>query len=255
MPENLSFAFWVVDMVGVVLNGIIGGSIAKRRHFDLIGFVVLAVLSALGGGAIRDVLLMSGRPLAVQDPTYLMGAIAGAFLAFVLNLKGRAWNTFYRLADAIVLGAWAATGTAKALGLGVHWLPALMMGLVTAVGGGMIRDISAGMIPHVFGGNNLYATPALLASLIVLAGYQLQLGHGVVLIAATIAGAALAMAADAWGLRLPIHGDGTYTRAREKFGATARWRRGTARRARHSKALARLRLRRRLDREADERGD
>lgn len=252
MPPEIAHAFWFVDMVGVVLNGIIGGSIAKRRRFDLVGFVVLAVLSSLGGGVIRDVMLMAGRPLAIEDPTYLMGALVGAFIAYLMDLQGRAWNTFYRLADAVTLGAWAATGTIKALGLGVHWLPALGMGLVTAIGGGVIRDVSAGLVPGVFGGN-LYAVPALLSSVTVLLGSVLRAPTLAIMIAATIVGATLAMAADAWGLRLPVHGDGTYTRAKQKLSAAAHWRRGADGLARRNKARLRLRLSRQAARRREDR--
>ena len=229
MAEEFALAFRIVDVAGVVLNGIIGASIARRRHFDAVGFVVLAIVSALGGGIVRDVLLASGRPAAIDDPAYLIGALGGAAVAFFLRFSGRGWRVFFLFADAVVLGAWAATGTAKSVAHGVHWLPALILGVSTAVGGGMIRDVTAGSVPQVFGGNSLYATPAVLSGAVYLAGTAAGLSGSASLVVATLAGATLAAVSQAYGWRLPVHGDGTYTAARERL---ARVRPGGVRRRR-----------------------
>ena len=111
-------------------------------------------------------MLASGPPIAITDPYYLIVAIAGAAVAFVLPLEGKWALRLILVGDGLVLGTWAATGATKTLGLGFGIMPALLLGLVTAVGGGMIRDIAAGNVPAVFGGNNLYAVPALVGAVI-----------------------------------------------------------------------------------------
>ena len=159
--------YQTLDLIGVVLNGAIGGSIARQRNFDIIGFAFLALFSALGGGMLRDTLMQRGTPAAIAEPMYMGMAILGGLLAMVIHLKGRAWELFRVHGDAIILGVWAVTGTTKALTYGMPWASAMFMGMLTAVGGGMIRDIATGSIPSIFGGNTLYATPAIFSSAIM----------------------------------------------------------------------------------------
>ena len=106
------------------------------------------------------------------------------------------------MADCLSVGCWAATGTVKALGAGLAWPPAILLGIVTAVGGGMIRDIAVGRLPAIFGGNTLYATSALLSSglMALLAG----LGHETAGMAgAIVLSAVVSVAARRFGWRLP----------------------------------------------------
>ncbi|WP_138443297.1 trimeric intracellular cation channel family protein [Sinomonas susongensis] len=156
--------FDTVDLTGVLANAILGGAVARELKLDPVGFVVLGIVSGLGGGLLRDTLLQVGFPVAFTNSGYLIFAIAGAAVAFVLPLKGRFARGGLLFADSLALGCWAATGAAKALGAGLGWLPAILLGVLTAVGGGMIRDIVIGRLPVIFGGNTLYATGALIGS-------------------------------------------------------------------------------------------
>lgn len=162
-PEILAI-YQISDLIGVVLNGIIGGTIARKRNFDIIGFLFLALFSALGGGMLRDTLIQEGAPAAIVDPAYLTLAFAGAVTALAVNFKGRAWELFKVHGDAIILGVWSVTGCVKALSFELPWLAAIFMGALTAIGGGMIRDVVTGDVPQVFGGGPLYAIPAVLSS-------------------------------------------------------------------------------------------
>lgn len=192
----------VLDLIGVVLNGVIGGSIARQRGFDLVGFFFLAVFSALGGGLIRDVLLQKGLPAAITSSTYLLMAGLGALIAFLLHLEGRWWTMFRVHADAIILGVWAVTGTSKALAFDVAIAPAIFLGLITAVGGGMIRDLFAGNPPAVFGGEPLYAVPALVAASSLAAFHSVGL-LGIGMVISGLAGALMAIFAFWMGWVLP----------------------------------------------------
>jgi uncharacterized membrane protein YeiH len=153
-----------LDLTGVFANAVLGGVIARRAHLDPVGFVVLAVLSGLGGGLIRDTLLQHGTPIALTDYAYLLTAIGGAALAFLLRVEGRVWNGIWPVVDALALGCWAAAGAQKTLTVGLGWLPAILLGTITAVGGGAVRDIVLRQVPAILGGNTLYATCAALAS-------------------------------------------------------------------------------------------
>lgn len=202
IDPQLMLVYRVLDLIGVVLNGMIGGTIARQRSFDVIGFAFLALFSALGGGMIRDTLMQKGTAAAIAEPLYLGMAILGALIALLIHLKGKAWELFKVHGDAIILGVWAVTGTMKALTFGMPWASAIFMGMLTACGGGMIRDIACGQIPSVFGGNSLYATPAIVGSGVMVIFWYLQLpGPG--MIVATVVGAAFAIIAYWRGWVLP----------------------------------------------------
>lgn len=165
--------FRALDLTGVFANAMLGGVIARREKLDPVGFAVLAVLSGLGGGMIRDTLLQRGVPVALTDYSYVLTALSGAALTFLVRVEGRVWNKVWPLIDALALGCWAATGAEKTLGYGLGWLAAVLLGTITAVGGGAIRDIVLRRVPAVLGGNTLYATCAAVASGVLVVFYNL----------------------------------------------------------------------------------
>ena len=181
MPE----VFRILDLIGIVLNGVLGGMVAREHRLDIIGFMTLAIAAALGGGMMRDVLLQVGPPLALEDPWYIPTAVIAAYVAWLINFEGRVWRISAGVLDGIVIGVWAATGTVKALSHGFAWPPALLLGVMTAVGGGMLRDVFVGRMPAIFGGSHLYATSALIGSLVALGFFHLGL-PGIGLIASAI---------------------------------------------------------------------
>lgn len=202
MSADLGDIIRIVDLVGVAVNGLLGGEIARRERLDPIGFAVLGILSALGGGMLRDTLLQRGTPVALTDPWYLVVALVAALVAFVVPFEGRAWNAIYPSLDGLALGTWAAVGTQKALSFGLGWLPALLLGTITAVGGGMIRDIVLARRPAFLGGNTLYATCAIIACGVAILLNGLVTAEVAVLVSAAI-GAPLVVIAKARGWKLP----------------------------------------------------
>ena len=191
-----------VDLTGVFAAGLLGGAIARTERLDPVGFAVLAILSSLGGGLIRDTLLQHGTPIALTDYTYLVVAIAAAGVAFLVPFEGRLWERCFPVLDALMLGAWAAVGAQKTLHVGLGWLPAILLGTITAVGGGAVRDLAVLRVPHIFGGNTLYATCAVAASAVMVVFNRAHDTTAGVL-AATAVGAALCLLARARGWRLP----------------------------------------------------
>jgi uncharacterized membrane protein YeiH len=193
--------FTGIDLTGVLANGVLGGVMARASRLDPVGFVTLAILSGLGGGLIRDTLLQHGTPVALTNRAYIPTALAGAAIAFFLRVEGRLWNHTFPFVDALAVGCWAAVGAERTLSVGLGWLPALLLGTITAVGGGMTRDIFLRRIPQIFGGNTLYATSAVVASAVMVVVFQLgraSLGLGL----ATVTGAGLTLLARwrGWGL-------------------------------------------------------
>lgn len=202
--------FRAIDLTGVLLNGVLGGKLARSKRFDAVGFVILAIMSAMGGGIVRDVMLQAGPPVAITDPFYISTAIVGATIAFLWKMNGKFWRITLIVADGVVLGSWAATGAMKTLALGFGIMPALMLGITTAVGGGMIRDVTAGNVPLVFGGNYLYATPALVSAA-VMVGFYLG-DHAVIgMIAATLVGSSFTVLSYWRKWQLPVMSDWSLT--------------------------------------------
>ncbi|MDR6939534.1 trimeric intracellular cation channel family protein [Arcanobacterium hippocoleae] len=156
--------FRIVDVTGVIANGLLGATLARKYGFDIVGFFILAMMAALGGGILRDVMLGIGFPVALTDPWYLGGVVFSATIAFFLPLDSRRWQTVMILGDLLCLGCWSATGASKGLSAGLGPIPAIFLGVVTAIGGGMIRDITLNKVPTVFGGAPLYATFSIFAS-------------------------------------------------------------------------------------------
>ncbi len=163
------------DVSGVLLMGIIGGTIARKRGYDIVGFFFIAMFASLGGGMIRDVLINRGTVAAMNEPEYLILAFTGAVIARFVYFKGKTWDILQSHGDAIVSALWAATGTVKAITFGLPVLPCIMMGVFTAVGGSMIRDIVTGHVPQVFGGNQPTVIPAVAAAVIVLVSNEFDM--------------------------------------------------------------------------------
>ncbi|WP_226346824.1 trimeric intracellular cation channel family protein [Agilicoccus flavus] len=222
----------VVDLVGVFANAVLGGVEARAARLDAVGFATLAILSGLGGGMIRDTLLQHGTPVALTDSAYVTTALVGAAVAYVIDVKGRAWDAVFPFVDAFALGCWAAAGAQKTLGVGLGPLPAVLLGTITAVGGGFVRDMILLRVPAVLGGNTLFATCALAASGVTVVGYTVGYPNAG-LVAALFVGAGLCLLARWRGWVLPPGTD------------WARLRRVRARHAEQVRRLRRATLRRR----------
>lgn len=176
MPFSL---FLLIDFLGVFTGALSGGLEAMRNedyNYDFIGVLGLAMTSALGGGVTRDVLLQKGAPLAFQDVRYLMVAVIGGLLA--LALRGHFGAGMQRAIvwiDAATVGFFAVSGTTRALDAGLTEMPALILGVITAVGGGAIRDVLTGRTPKIFEFGQLYAIAAMLGAAAFLAATMASL--------------------------------------------------------------------------------
>ncbi|MFD7865850.1 trimeric intracellular cation channel family protein [Streptomyces sp. NPDC057682] len=164
VTTELTVATRYLDLAGVLGCAVLGGVIARQEGLDLFGFLVVGLLSGLGGGLMRDVLLQHGTPVALTDYAYLATCFAGILMSFLMNMGQAVWTRAFTVLDAAVIGFWSVAGVNKTLQAGLGWLPAVLLGTMSAVGGGALRDIVLGRRPAVFGGNGLYATVALVVS-------------------------------------------------------------------------------------------
>ncbi|MEV6767485.1 trimeric intracellular cation channel family protein [Nocardia sp. NPDC051030] len=154
----------VGNMVGVFAFGASGALLAVRRRFDMVGIAVLAVCTATGGGILRDLIIGATPPAAFVHLSYATVALLSAVLIFFWHPPTRVTRTPLNVADAIGLGIFCVTGTVTAFQHGLSATSSAALGLVTAVGGGVIRDVLAGVTPSVLSDGELYAVPALLGS-------------------------------------------------------------------------------------------
>jgi uncharacterized membrane protein YeiH len=195
-------AIEAVATVAFALSGLLEGA---RRRLDAVGVCVVAGLAAFGGGTLRDVLLDRRPFFWVAHATWLWALLALCIVAmlflrrrhFALTERAMQWP------DALGLGLFSASGTQIALAAGVPALVAVLMGVVTAVFGGVLRDIVCNQIPRAFADHRPYAVCAFVGGWVLVAAQSLGLDAAAALLVAAGATTLLRVAALASGFRLP----------------------------------------------------
>ena len=160
-------------LVGVFAFALSGALLAVREEFDIVGMAVLATVTAVGGGVIRDVLIGDVPPAALTDPLSLLLPLAAAVLTFFFHPRVARMGRTVQLFDAVGLGVFCATATTKAATAGLPFMAAVLLGTITGVGGGILRDVLAGQTPSVLSRDSgLYAIPAVAGSVVVAVAYS-----------------------------------------------------------------------------------
>ena len=181
VAEQFVTPFWL-DLAATGLGSVQGASFAaqfKDRRLDLLGVGLIGVVAGVGGGLIRD-LLLNQVPAALETNWFLPVATVAALLGMLFERLFSRLNVAITILDAVSLGLFCAIGTSKALAVGLPVVPAVFVGIVAAVGGGMLRDILLGLPIGVMHVGSLYAVAA---------------GVGAVfLVAATASGATITIA-------------------------------------------------------------
>jgi uncharacterized membrane protein YeiH len=192
----------LIDILGTLAFAVSGAFRAVKYELDLLGVMVLAVATGVGGGIMRDLLLGSTPPTPLVDQTYILTCLLGAALVFLMAPKiAQRWD-YVMAADAVGLSVFTAIGAAKAEECGAVPLTVVMMAMITASGGGMIRDLLVMEVPAVLK-SDFYATAALIGGTCFVMLGRLGVGDGTRLactIAVTLSLRALAMK---YGMRLP----------------------------------------------------
>ncbi len=156
----------VLDLVGLFVFALSGASAAVAKKLDVFGVVVLGLVAATGGGALRDVLLGATPPLVLVDWRYLVVPSVAAVLTFYFHPQLAKLRRVVMLSDAAGLGLFVVAGTGKALEAGVAPLGACVVGMLTGIGGGVLRDVLLGEIPVVLR-REIYAVAALLGAIVI----------------------------------------------------------------------------------------
>lgn len=165
----------VIDLAGTALFAAEGSSTAVQAHLDLLGILVLGFVTALGGGIVRDLLIGDVPPSSIRNWIYPAVALTAGAMVFVLHAYTAAINSWLIISlDAAGLSLFAVSGATKALEFGLHPLLATLMGGITGVGGGTIRDLLIGQVPKVLR-SDIYAAAALFGAAMTLLCLRLRL--------------------------------------------------------------------------------
>jgi uncharacterized membrane protein YeiH len=198
--ENL---IYVLDLFGVAVFAVTGSLAAGRKHMDLFGVIVLAIVTALGGGTVRDVIIGAQPVFWIINPAYLLVAtifgLATFFIARFCELPAYLLLT----ADAFGLAVFTVVGIERALAFGIPVSIAVVMGIMTGVAGGMIRDILSGEIPLILS-REIYATASLCGGIVFIAVYMIFNQHVPAAFASITITLGLRLSAIKWNLSLPI---------------------------------------------------
>src|SRR3954453_88816 len=190
-----------LDLTGTFAFALNGALTALRfARLDIVGVVTLGMITALGGGILRDILIESLPPATFGDWRYLALPSGGGLIAFVFGRHLERLNTPITVLDAAGLSLFAVTGASKAIVLGFGPAQAVIVGAITGVGGGTLRDVLIRRVPFVLT-SELYAIPALIgATVLVVLGR-----FGVAVTVAAVVGAALCFGLRMVSLRFDLH--------------------------------------------------
>lgn len=193
---------YLLDILGTLVFAVSGAFRAVKYELDFLGVLVLAVATGVGGGILRDILIGSVPPAAFRDETYLFVCLLGGLLVFLAAPKiARRWD-LVMAADAVGLGVFSAIGAAKAAEFHLGPLGIVMMSVLTATGGGVIRDILVSEIPAVIR-VDFYATAALCGGLCFLAAGLAGLGETLQIISSILVATGLRLVAMIYRINLP----------------------------------------------------
>jgi uncharacterized membrane protein YeiH len=195
-----------IEYFAVAVCAITAVLAAEGKHVDLFGVLVLALVTAVGGGTIRD-LCLGVRPLFwIAEPLHVWTALTAALVTFVLVRFTHLPHKLLDIADAFGLALFGIAGTEKALALGTPGIVAILLGIVTGVAGGILRDVLRQEIPWVFKADvNLYATAVFVGALVfVLLRQSLPASESHRYIGMTVI-LVMRLAAMRWKLRLPTY--------------------------------------------------
>lgn len=199
-----------MDLLGTFVFAISGATVGVRRRLDLFGVLVLSFAAATSGGIARDVLIGALPPVALVDWRYLaVSCLAGLITFYRFTLVDRLRNPVL-ISDAAGLSLFAVSGALKALSFGLGPVTAILLGMLTGIGGGIARDMLVAQVPVVLR-SELYAVAALCGAAVVVIGIRLDLPQAAVIVSGAVLCFGLRYMAIRYGWRLPTaahHNDG-----------------------------------------------
>jgi uncharacterized membrane protein YeiH len=133
-----------LEALAITVGAVSGALHARRRNMDVMGILVVGFLGALGGGVIRDILLVSGPPVFLTSPIFLTYAVTGAVFGWIFSSLAKRAEMLIVVIDGLFMGVWVLVGATKALGNGLGFSAAVLVAVITASGGGVLRDLVCG---------------------------------------------------------------------------------------------------------------
>ena len=161
---SIEFFIYVLDLFGTMAFAVTGAFKAIEHKADIVGIIILATITGVAGGTIRDVILGKELPNSLIDPSYVIITVVSAIVIFLLHSKMKKhWNVFLKF-DAIGLGVFTVIGATFAYNMfGMNFLVIILSGMLTAIGGGILRDVFVSQTPIVFV-KELYASASFLGA-------------------------------------------------------------------------------------------
>ncbi len=202
MQANMSTFIYYADIFGIIVFALSGALTAGRYRLDPFGVMVLAAVTAVGGGTIRDIIL--GIPVFWTIQSYYVGVIffTSVFTILIIRKPKLVPKRFMLIADAFGLALFAVLGTQKALSHDFSMLTSIIMGAITGVAGGMIRDIICNQIPLILR-QEIYATAALLGGGLFVLFSELNFSENSAMIIGMTGSLALRLVGIYWQVSLP----------------------------------------------------
>jgi uncharacterized membrane protein YeiH len=204
MAISFAIPLWA-DLAAVGIGSLQGAMFAggfRDRRLDLLGVAIIGVATGLGGGLLRDILLVS-TPVALRTNWYLPIAVAAALLGMLLQQLFRRLGVPIAILDALTIGLFGAIGTSKALELGLPEVPAVFVGVIAAVGGSVLRDLLLNLPIALMHVGSLYAVAAGVGTALLVAGIRLGLPIEVAATACVGATTVIRLLAVRFGWSLP----------------------------------------------------
>jgi uncharacterized membrane protein YeiH len=201
---DLSFVY-ILEMAGTAAFAVSGALAASRKNMDIFGYCVLALMPAVGGGTVRDIIIDRVPVFWIADNRYIAVAIIAALIVFFTSYKPGSRRRILVWMDALGLALFAALGTEICLQHNTGPLVAIMLGVTTAVTGGMIRDIICNEIPLILS-REIYATAAFVASVCYVIAHNVGLAEQLSLLVAVVAGFTIRALAINYNWSLPTFG-------------------------------------------------
>lgn len=192
-----------LNLTGTFAFGLTGGIVAVRKQMDLFGVLVLSVATGLGGGIMRDILLGHIPPATLTDWRYLAAAGLAGLLVFFWFSRVVHHGKFLTTFDAVGLSIFTVTGTSIALETGLGPVPAVLLGMLTGVGGGVVRDVLAAEVPLIFR-SEVYAVASMLGAIIIIVASLVGFSGIPVEVLAAVATFSLRMVSVQRGWKIPI---------------------------------------------------
>jgi len=198
----MSFIVYIFELSGVFVFAVSGAIAARKNEMSIFGMFVLALVTAMGGGTLRSLLIGDTPPAILLDPTYALLAAAATLASFYAEPLWEKWARAVSLFDAVGVGLFVCIGIQIAQNNGLPWWSCLGMGVVTATFGGLLRDLFRAEVPLIFR-KEIYATAAVFGGFIYLGGDWLGLSPRYNIPITTAITAGIRLAAIRYGLHLP----------------------------------------------------